>query len=354
MAADAQSPWLDATEALVAEAWANALGGRRPGRQSSILDMRVGQLQAYRLLGEIERLSGIALPVTTILQAPTIPALADILRCGQPPHFTPAIAFRPGDDSPGLFLFPGLGGSVFLLFDLARQIEHAGTIYLNQPAGLDGAHAPHRTVAEMVRFQVDAIRAVQPSGPYLLLGHSLGANLAFEVARQLREAGEPVPFVGLVEAIAPERNWPVRVSLHFLWRRLAVHAGGLRGRTWRETGTRIAGGMNNLFSRAGRMFARRKGGWLPYRDAGLPSPVEALTKATLRAFDDYRITRFGGSVTLFQAETRDPLTCDPLLVWPRYLSTYTVRHVPGDHVSVLSGRNAAALGEAVSQALRHS
>ncbi|WP_428395194.1 alpha/beta fold hydrolase [Lichenicoccus sp.] len=351
MAADAQSPWLDATEALVAKAWASALGGRPPGRQSSILDMRIGLLQAYGLLAEIERLSGIALPVTTVLQAPTIPALADILRAGQRPRFTPAIAFRQRGDGPGLFLFPGLGGSVFLLFDLARHVEHTGTIYLNQQAGLDGEHAPHRTLAEMVRFQIDAIRAVQPRGPYLLLGHSLGANLALEVARQLRAAGEPVPFIGLVEAIVPERNWPIRVSLRFLWRRVALHTAGLRGLSWRETGTRIARGMNNLLRRAGRMFASRKGGWLPYREAGLPNPSEALTKATVQAFDDYRITRFDGRVFLFQAETKDPLTCDPLLVWPRYLSNYAVRHVPGNHVSVLSGRNAAVLGAAVSQAL---
>ena len=48
-----------------------------------------------------------------------------------------------------------------------------------------GVRPPHENAGEMAAHYVAAIRTVQPRGPYLLGGWSLGGNLAFEVARQL-------------------------------------------------------------------------------------------------------------------------------------------------------------------------
>jgi len=47
---------------------------------------------------------------------------------------------------------------------------------------------------------------VQPRGPYLLGGHSLGAYVAYEMARQLLERGEEVAHVMVLDTPAPDGN----------------------------------------------------------------------------------------------------------------------------------------------------
>ena len=58
------------------------------------------------------------------------------------------------------------------------------------------------------------IRREQPSGPYRLLGYSFAGIVAYDVAQQLRDAGEEVRFLALVDAMLPEwtLGWRFRVS----------------------------------------------------------------------------------------------------------------------------------------------
>ncbi|MFP2930035.1 thioesterase domain-containing protein [Pyxidicoccus sp. 3LG] len=65
--------------------------------------------------------------------------------------------------------------------------------------GLDGAQPPLESILEMAYFYIEAIRTVQPHGPYRLGGWSLGAVIAFEMARALRLRGEEVEVLALIE-----------------------------------------------------------------------------------------------------------------------------------------------------------
>ena len=56
---------------------------------------------------------------------------------------------------------------------------------------------------EIVGNCVAAIRSVQPHGPYYLLGRSIGGTVAVEIALELRAAGEPVSFVGMIDTRYP-------------------------------------------------------------------------------------------------------------------------------------------------------
>ncbi|HKN84772.1 MAG TPA: thioesterase domain-containing protein, partial [Pyrinomonadaceae bacterium] len=62
---------------------------------------------------------------------------------------------------------------------------------------------PEISIAEMASIYVQAIRAMQPVGPYLLGGWSFGGLVAFEMARQLVELGHEVPLLVIVDAGAP-------------------------------------------------------------------------------------------------------------------------------------------------------
>jgi len=62
-----------------------------------------------------------------------------------------------------------------------------------------------RSVEEMAHTYIKEMIAVQPKGPYHLLGWSFGGALAFEMARQINAAGEKSASCFL-DAVAPEKK----------------------------------------------------------------------------------------------------------------------------------------------------
>src|SRR5262249_57231984 len=68
---------------------------------------------------------------------------------------------------------------------------------------LDGEREPHDRIEDMAACYVEAIQVIQPRGPYLLGGWSLGGVIAFEMARQFHERGERVALVALLDTEPP-------------------------------------------------------------------------------------------------------------------------------------------------------
>ncbi|MET8873449.1 thioesterase domain-containing protein [Nocardia sp. NPDC004604] len=69
------------------------------------------------------------------------------------------------------------------------------------------------TIEEWARIYVDAIRSVQPQGPYHLLGWSMGGVFAHEIAVQLQRAGQRVATLAVMDsymADPPDERGPGR------------------------------------------------------------------------------------------------------------------------------------------------
>lgn len=342
----------DPTERLVAQIWRRTLGKRFPNRHArSIMEMRIGSRPVYRFLADIEKATGVALPFACVFQAPTVPELAEVIRTGRVPPFEPLILFRKSCGGPPLFLLPGIGGSVFQLFELASLVVHNGPVYLNQQAGLDGTMRPHSTVADMVAFQVAAIKKVHPRGPYLLLGYSLGGLIALEVARRLIAVGDDVAFVGMIEPGLPEPVWPRRVRLDFLVGRALHHLTKLKSLSAREAAFYLRQRVGPLLGRLGRMFGTQALGKSAYQLEELHPWQTSLVHASSEAYHNYRPSRFERQIVLFCSAQGDPLDCDPLRIWPTYLTDFAVRYAPGDHKTVLRGESVQVLAREVSALL---
>jgi acetoacetyl-CoA synthetase len=93
----------------------------------------------------------------------------------------------------------------------------------------------YRRLEQIAAHHVGTIRAIQPHGPYLIVGECTGGALAHEIARQLRVAGEEIGLLAFVDAFAPGHPrlrryvpWPVYRLVHrariigFHARRLAL------------------------------------------------------------------------------------------------------------------------------------
>jgi len=60
----------------------------------------------------------------------------------------------------------------------------------------------------MVSDYLDQIRAIQPAGPYYMLGWSFGGLVAYSLAFRLQAEGEKVPLVTLLDSYLPDPNHP--------------------------------------------------------------------------------------------------------------------------------------------------
>ncbi len=86
----------------------------------------------------------------------------------------------------------------------------AGAVRLDRPVhgvqahGINPGEEPYGSFTEMAAADVEAIREVQPHGPYTLWGYSFGARVAFEAAHQLEQAGERVENLFLIAPGSPK------------------------------------------------------------------------------------------------------------------------------------------------------
>jgi thioesterase domain-containing protein len=114
---------------------------------------------------------------------------------------------QAGDVSkrPLFFVHPA-GGNVLCYADLVRHLGPDRPFYGLQAQGLDGLQAPHAHVEEMARCYIESLRTVQPEGPYLLGGWSMGGVVAFEMAQQLQARGQPVALLALIDSDVPAGN----------------------------------------------------------------------------------------------------------------------------------------------------
>jgi thioesterase domain-containing protein len=109
------------------------------------------------------------------------------------PRRSPLLPLRSGGGRPFFCVHPA-GGSALCYRGLAR---HAGdrSFYGIQGRGLMLDEDPGEKVEHMAAEYLEAVLAIQPSGPYLLGGWSFGGTVAFEMALQLQALGQSARLV---------------------------------------------------------------------------------------------------------------------------------------------------------------
>ncbi|WP_168707427.1 non-ribosomal peptide synthetase [Gordonia paraffinivorans] len=98
-------------------------------------------------------------------------------------------AENPGE--PPLFVVHPAIGLSWSFTSLLPHLPAGRALYGLQHPALSGKPCP-RTIGDLAAEYVAQIRAVAPEGPYHLVGWSLGGLIAHEMAVQLREAGDDV------------------------------------------------------------------------------------------------------------------------------------------------------------------
>jgi thioesterase domain-containing protein len=108
---------------------------------------------------------------------------------------------RVDGDGPALFCAPPMVGLSWCYLALLPHVAAGFPLYGLQSRGLRRPEPLPATMQEMARDYADQIRRIQPSGPYHLLGMSLGGNFAFAIAEELRRRGERIGLLVILDAM---------------------------------------------------------------------------------------------------------------------------------------------------------
>jgi len=191
----------DPIEGRLAALWEEALNIHPVGVESNFFDLGGRSVVAAKLFMKISREFGRDLPLALLFQSPTIRELATHLRkTSAAPRYESLIPIQPKGTRPAFFcVHGGMGGTLFLR-PLSEALGSDQPLYAFEPEGMDGGPVRRRTIADLARHYVAEMRKLQPSGPYRIGGYCFGGLVAFEMAQQLREAGETAAPVALFNA----------------------------------------------------------------------------------------------------------------------------------------------------------
>jgi amino acid adenylation domain-containing protein len=305
----------NAAEQRMAELWAEVLKRERVGVHDNFFELGGHSLLTVRLVARIRQEFGRDLPIAVFFQGATLERLTSLTLEGPDHRTTVLVSLQPGrPNRPPFFCVHGVGGDVFSFTDLSDRLGGEQPFYGLQAPDPKEGEQPLTSIEEMAVHYLQAVRSVQPQGPYHLGGWSLGGVIAFEMARRLQESGEEVALLVLIDSFAPESPAP--------------QAGGSAS----EDGLKL------IFEQA------RQRSILP-EDFEL-SDAKTLFRIFRRNFLAMRAFQprpYPGRLILLRAEGSP--AAEPDHGWSRLAREVEVDSIPGDHYSILSKPHVEVLAE---------
>jgi amino acid adenylation domain-containing protein len=212
----------DEVERKLVGIWEKLLNFQPIGIEDDFFELGGHSLLALRLIAEIEDAFKESVPFPALVQVRTITELATLLqdKAGLK-SWSNLVPLQPLGSKPPLFIVPPSAVTVMLFKDLAKHFDQDRPLYALEYNGMDPESEPHDSIPDMAKHNIEKIKAMQPEGPYYLGGMCFGGLVAYEMAKQLLDAGEQVPFLGVLDSthapyLSRPRSYPVFMFTRFL------------------------------------------------------------------------------------------------------------------------------------------
>ncbi len=350
-AADADDRDATPLERQLQELWAKTLGLPRVGLHEDFFLLGGDSLQAIELFLQIEETLGRRLPRSALLEASTVSEMAKRIAASTPsPCLVPV---QPLGDGPVFFCVHDINGQVLNFRALARHLGPDQPFYGIQSVGLDGAETPLARIEDMAARYIAEMRMVQPAGPYHLGGYSMGGLIAYEMAQQLRAAGETVGLLALLDTY--QYHGRHRLGHLPVW--IEPEKDALSGATPAAAAQRLALRSRFLALHARTALWRGLFGavWRFCEISGLamPKPLQRPVAANLLAVRSYRMRPYDGVAVLFAASRYTWDRKDWDAGWRALIrGGLEIEPVPGLHHEILEEPNVGVLARQLSGYLR--
>ncbi|AYY23568.1 enterobactin non-ribosomal peptide synthetase EntF [Klebsiella pneumoniae] len=317
-------------ETLVAAAFSQLLGCEVNDIDADFFALGGHSLLAMRLAAQLSRQLARQVTPGQVMVASTVGKLSALLAAdlsdeqAQRLGLDTLLPLRESD-GPTLFCFHPASGFAWQFSVLARYLSPRWSITGIQSPRPQGPMASAASLDEVCEHHLRTLLAQQPHGPYYLFGYSLGGTLAQGIATRLRQRGEAVAFLGLLDTWPPEtQNWAEK------------EANGLDPEVLAEIDREREAFLAAQQGQAsGELFSAIEGN---YADA-----VRLLTTAHSAKFD--------GKATLFVAEKTRQEGMDPQVVWGPWVGELEVFSQNCAHVDIISPQAFEAIGPVVREIL---
>lgn len=189
------------TEQLLATIWEECLEVEKIDVFSDFFELGGHSLMAVKLMTKIEKATKIRLPLSALLEYPTIEKLGMFMdKDNRSDTLDSLVPIKQGGNKTPLYIVHGGDYNVLIFHALAKNLDDDQPVYGIQARGLNGIDEPHACVKEMASYYISEIMKSNPEGPYALSGYSFGGIIAFEMARQLIAQGKKVNTVALLDS----------------------------------------------------------------------------------------------------------------------------------------------------------
>lgn len=317
-------------ETLVAAAFSQLLGCEVNDIDADFFALGGHSLLAMRLAAQLSRQQARQVTPGQVMVASTVGKLSALLAA----DLSDEQAQRLGLDTllplresegPTLFCFHPASGFAWQFSVLARYLSPRWSITGIQSPRPKGPMASAASLDEVCEHHLQTLLAQQPHGPYYLFGYSLGGTLAQGIAARLRQRGEAVAFLGLLDTWPPEtQNWAEK------------EANGLDPAVLAE------------IAREREAFLAAQQG---QASGELFSAIEANYADAVRLLTTAHSAKFDGKATLFVAEKTRQAGMDPQVVWGPWVGELEVFSQNCAHVDIISPQAFEAIGPVVREIL---
>ncbi|WP_431937772.1 amino acid adenylation domain-containing protein [Nocardia grenadensis] len=194
-------------EVTVCDAFAGILELERAGADDNFFDLGGNSLDAARLAARLGETTGTEVPLHWVFTDPTPQSLAHHIEFRHLGDDEPApedalavlLPLRGTGHGPPLFCVHPAIGLAWGFSGLVRYLDADRPVHGLQSPALTEPDTQFATLDELADRYVREIRAVQPHGPYHLLGYSLGGTIAHTIAVRLRRDGESVATLAMMD-----------------------------------------------------------------------------------------------------------------------------------------------------------
>jgi len=346
-------PPREASERVTFATWA-IVTGKSPGgifNELPAIDEDTAAKIAQRLS---ERAEG-TITVEDVKAARTIEELAttvrEYLEVGELDGFVRTLrAPKEGTHHVPVFVFHPAGGSTVVYEPLLKRLPPDVPVY--------GLERVEGSIEERAAQYVPKLLEMNPGGPFVLAGWSLGGVLAYACAIGLKRAGADVAFVGLIDAVRAGEEIPqTKEEIRARWDRYALFA----QRTFNVEIPEIPYEQLEELDDEGQVRFVLDA----IKDSGVNIPggiIEHQRTSYLdnRAIDTAVIQPYDGHVTLYLADRYhdDAIMFEPRYAirkpdggWGEYVTELEVVPIGGEHIQAIDEPYIAKVGAHLSEAI---